>query len=68
MPAIGETVSYMSLSGMFYDAVIKHVSPNGRLAIDVNAGVREPVHFIDIEWIDQRNFATRGTAGPKVKR
>lgn len=66
MAVIGETVRYMSLSGAFYTAVVRRVHPNGRLDIDVDAGTSQPVHFTDIEWIAEQNFATRGTAGPKA--
>lgn len=66
LPAINETVSYMSMSGMHYEAKVRQVHPNGRIDIDVDAGTRQPVLLTEIEWIEQRSFATRGTAGPKA--
>lgn len=65
MPAIGEAVCYTSISGMRYDATVKAVRPRDRLDIDVDAGVADPVRLTDIEWVERRSFATRGTAGPK---
>lgn len=66
MPSVNETVCYMSMSGMRYEALVKTVHPNGRLDLEVKIDPRQRVPLTDIEWIEERNFATRGTAGPKV--
>lgn len=66
MPVIGETVCYMSMSGMRYDALVKAVHPNGHLDLEVKIDPRQRVPLTDIEWIEQHSFATRGTAGPKA--
>lgn len=64
MPAISDTVEYVSMSGTRYDATVTHMRPSGRLDLAVHIGARNPVPLANIEWIEKRSFATRGTAGP----
>jgi len=48
----GDAVSYRSISGQVYDAVLaSEVSPVGFVAVEVSLpGTREPVKFSRVKW------------------
>jgi hypothetical protein len=54
--ALGDLVRYRSIAGTVYDAVVTAVEPFGVVALDVDAGAKDPVSLrgVSIDRIEPR--------------